>query len=383
MKRMGLRSKLLAACSVVVVVSGCAAGQAVTASSSPPPTLDTPAGTSVVARLQVEPYAGFSWSPDGAHILVGNQDGSTVYDRHGRKVSEYRGQVGWADESHLLSPDGSIHSIAESQGLGSMSNAWVVANGHGTAMVVVAVPGCVGDPEIAWYRNGSLDLEHRESLTPIGWSADGSLALEGHMTCGAMDGELRGWKGDVTVVDIATGETKVTLHDVRGELAFSPGGKLLAAQSDTDVEVADIDAGTVSVAGNARLLAWTTARTLALRAGETLELAELLDQLKVTTPEPSEILMPSPIDGVALGVDVKGNALGIEGPETGPLGLTDQDLAIDANPQPAADEWVGTWLQPNYWSPDGRMLVLPAIDRQTLVLLSVNPGQLVGSSPSN
>ena len=80
------------------------------------------------------------------------------------------------------------------------------------------------------------------------------------------------------------------------------------------MEIADLGGGAVVVAKGVRLLAWTTDDTLALRGGETLEVAELLGGLEVTTPEPSEVLIPSPVVGIALGIDVHGKAIEVRAP---------------------------------------------------------------------
>lgn len=370
---------------VLSMATAVAACSTLVASPSPPPpvgpTHDTPAGSAIVAKLPVPQYGIFSWSPDGRYLLVGNQNGSIVYDREGRQVSQFPGEAGWLDATHVIGPDDSVRSVADSPGLGYMPNAWVVASGHGSAMVVVSVPGCVGDPWIDWYRDG--DFVHTdEQLTPFGWSPDGRFALEGHMTCGQEEAELHGWKGDVDAVEISSGKTEVKLTNVRGELAFSPSGKMLAAQSDSDVEIADIDTGSISVAKGVRLLAWVTDQRLALRAGETLEVADLSDGFEVTTPEPSEILVPSVIDGVALGIDVHGAAIEVRGPKDSLFSLRDEKLAIVANPQPAANEAVYSVLQPTYWSPDGRMLVLPTADGRAIDLISVDPAKPTGSQPS-
>jgi len=378
---------VVAAVMTVAVVSGACTGTGAApqspsvmpnrsgAPASTPGTPDTPAGTAVIARVPVGQYGTFSWSPDGRYLLAGNSEGSTVTDRYGRAVSSFTGQAGWLDATHVIGPDGSVHAVTDSQGTGYLANAGVVANGHGTAIVIVAVPACTGDPMVAWYRNGVFDLQKQEKLTPLGFSPDGSLALIGHLTCSSQDVELHGWKGDVDVLDLASEKTRVTLHDVRGELAWSPGARLLAAQSDGDVEVADVETGAMWTAKGVRLLAWTADRDLALRAGNTLELARIAGGLDVTTSEPGEILVPSPLQDVALGLDVDGNLIEVRGPNGSLLALQGEKLAIDPNPAPGANDYATTWLQEGYWSPDGRMVAVWSQNKTSVALIAVDPGQ--------
>jgi len=99
-----------------------------------------------------------------------------------------------------------------------------------------------------------------EKATPYGWSPDGTLALLGHFQCESQDAELHGWKGPVDVVDFATGKIVGTAPGVRGEMAFSPDGAELAAQSDADLNVVDLAGGTVETVPGARFLAGSTPR---------------------------------------------------------------------------------------------------------------------------
>ena len=367
--------RVFAAAVFVAAIGGCSAGVDASPTRQPStPTLEAPAASGVVARLPLPQYGRFSWSADGASLLVADQNGSTVYDRRGHDFSTFAGSVGWLDPSHVVGPGGSVALVQKSQGLAYSPNSWVVGSGHGAAIVVVAVPACVGDPIVDWYRDGTY-RRTQEKLTPFGWSPDGRYVLEGHLTCSGMDAELHGWKGVVDIVDFASGKTVASLTDVRGEMAFSPSGTRLAAQSDGDVELADLATGMVSSVKNARFLAWTTDHTLALRAGETLEVAELLGGLKVTTPEPSEILMPSSVDGVAIGIDVHGKAIEIRASGSSLLALGAANLTIDANEAVGADEHEETRLAPSYWSPDGRMVALPSTDGSSIVLVSVSPAQ--------
>jgi hypothetical protein len=377
----------VAAGSILAIVAGCtAAGSGGTpvsvpsAQASPPPSVDSSLGTGIVARLPMPQWASFSWSPDGAYLLIANSSGSRVYDRHGAATSSFAGDVGWLDASSVIDTSGSIRPIRGGNATGYVANTGVVASGHGAAAIIVARPACEGDPLVDWYRDGAY-RRTGEQVTPFGWSADGRYIVEGHLTCSSMDAELHGWKGKVDVVDFASGKTLATMPDVRGEMAFNPSGTRLAAQSDSEVEIADLGGGAVVVAKGVRLLGWTTDHTLALRSGETLEVAELLGGLQVTTPEPSEMLIPSPVDGIALGIDVHGKAIEVRSPRGSLLGLRGADLTIDANPEPAADEHQSTRLAAAYWSPDGRMLALPTADGLSIALISVDPDRPAAPSP--
>ncbi len=377
----------VAAGSILAVVAACtAAGTGGTpvsvpsAQVSPPPSLGSSPGTGIVARLPMPQWSNFSWSPDGAYLLIANASGSRVYDRHGAATSSFAGDLGWLDASSLLDTSGSIRPVRGGNATGYVANAGVVASGHGSAAIIVARPACEGDPLVDWYRDGAY-RRTGEQVTPFGWSADGRYIVEGHLTCSSMDAELHGWKGKVDVVDFASGKTLASVEGVRGEMALNPSGTWLAAQSDSDVEIVDLGSGTVAVAKGVRLLAWTSDHTLALRGGETLEVAELLGGLHVTTPEPSEVLIPSPIDGLALGIDVHGKAIEVRGPSESLLGLRGADLTIDANPDPAADEHQSTRLAPAYWSPAGRLLALPSADGLSIALISVDPDRPAAPSP--
>ncbi|MGZ6314145.1 MAG: hypothetical protein ACXWNI_00745, partial [Candidatus Limnocylindrales bacterium] len=217
--RRGRRRIVVAAAAVLVVAAVATAGLLVLRGGGPAvggagggastgtatgTDLPTPAGTGIVARLPIAQYSTFSWAPDGGHLLVANQSGSRVYDRFGKLVSEFGGAQGWLDSSHLVSSDGSVTAIDRSQPGASSANSGVVANGHGSAAIIVARPACVGDPLVNWYRNGAYE-KAQEKVSPFGWSPDGRLILKGHLDCSSEDAELHGWKGPVDVVDFATG----------------------------------------------------------------------------------------------------------------------------------------------------------------------------------
>jgi hypothetical protein len=122
--------------------------------------------------------------------------------------------------------------------------------------VVVAQPGCIGDPIIDWYKNGQF-VKVGEKATPYGWSPDGKLLLLGHMSCTDQEAQMHGWKGPVDVVDFASGRVVATTPAVRGAMAFNPSGTRLAAESDKDLEIVDFATKQVRTIPNARLLGWS------------------------------------------------------------------------------------------------------------------------------
>ncbi len=346
-------------------------------SSAPATTgLPTPAGTGVVARLSTGSGATFSWSPDGAHLLVSDGTGSRVYDRFGHQVSVFPSVEGWLDTSHLIGGDGAVVGIVESRGGSSPPSSQVVASGHGSAAVIVARPRCVGDPIVDWYRDGRFEQSH-ESVTPFGWSADGRLAVLGHMPCGSMDAEQHGWKGSVQVVEFATGHVVATVPDVRGELAFSPSGDDLAAQSDADLEVADLGTGDIDVLHGLRFLGWLDDETLYGEGASGVEVVDL-DPPSISTVIYQEWQAESPT-GLHIAADVTGAARRIVATD----GTTLMDLSLAgliAESYPPAGQPVVSSLQQSWWSPDGRMLALQSADGASLVLISVDPARPASSA---
>jgi hypothetical protein len=389
-RRLGIA---LIALSVAIVTGlvGCDGSDPTPIPVPPTPALDSPAGSTVVATL---PAAGarVSWSPYGRYLRVATSEGSIVYDRFGRMVSQFHGLVDWLDESHVLGPDGIARAVTESQGFGYVPNAWVVANGHGTGIVVVGVPGCVGDPIVAWYRNGSFDLAQPETFSPLGYSPDGDLALEGRMACSSGDAELHGWKGDVDVVELATGRTISTLHGIRGPMAFDPGGKSLAAQSDADLVIATGGESEIDTLPGVRLLAWLDEVRLAL-AGDGHQIVNVLARPEVEPGAADAFGIRSPAnvppgEAPTLQVSWTGRVLEVDGPDGRIIDLSSRGLTIALNPTPGQNDMAATGLQPDYWSPDGGMLALPTADGTSIVLVSVdpaNPAKAYASttSPSN
>jgi hypothetical protein len=332
--------------------------------------LTTPAGTGVVARLPNEQYSTFAWAPDGAHLLVASQSGSRVYDRFGKLVSEFGRAEGWLDAGHLIGDDGSVADFRQSQSSGPGSNSGVVANGHGSAAIIVARPGCTGDPLVDWYRDGHY-VRAGEKVSPFGWSPDGRFFLKGHLDCSSMDAELHGWKGPVQVVDFGSGRVLATAPAVRGEMAFSPDQTLLAAQSDTDLEIVDLGGQPVETLPGTRFLGWLDDETLYAVNGSQLELVDL-DPLAVNAAAGNEWQAESPT-GLHLAGDLTGAARRIVAQDgTTLLDLSSAGLVADA---PTVGDRVDSHLQPGWWSPDGRMLVLESADGASLVLLSVDPAK--------
>jgi len=362
----------------------------VTASSSSPASSmagataqGTPQVTGLIARLPLGQGSTFSWAPDGRHVLVSGESGSIVYDRFGNQTSAYGQFEGWLDATHLISGNGHVAGIDEAYTGGPTSNSWVVANGHGSAAVIVAVPGCVGDPLIDWYKSGGY-VKSGEKATPYGWSPDGKLVLLGHLDCtdGGMDAELHGWKGHVDVVDFASSRVLATAPNVRGEMAFNPSSTRLAAQSDQDLEILDIATGRVKTVSGARLLGWADDdRLYCLTSGGSMALVGATAAI----PDFGGIIVDWSVPssaGPTVDVDSTGRAIRIAG-ENGKvlLDLSSANLVVDAN---QATGQVISALQQRWWSPDGRMLAVPSSDGTSLALFSVTdlPGDVASALPT-
>ena len=342
----------------------------------------TPSRTGVVARLPIGRYATFSWSPDGAHLLVSDvydETESRVYDRFGNLVSKFGPVEGWLDSSHLIGGDGYVADIHVSHSSGPKANSWVVASGHGSAAIIVGVPACTCDPMVDWYRDGQY-VRAGERVEPFGWSPDGRLVLRGHQPDTTMEAEIYGWKGSVDVVDFASGRVQATAPAVRGAIAFNPSGTRLAAESDKDLEIVDIATGHAKTVSNARLLGWadndriyclTTDGSVAL-VGATAQISDFGGVLTAGWPIASSI-------GPRLLVDANGAATRIvsANDKTTLLDLASAGLVAvpDLAPGAAAAQPRSTALRQSPWSPDGRMLVLETSDGTSLVLLSVDPAQ--------
>ena len=337
-------------------------------------TLATPPGTGIVARLPSDSTAAFSWSPDGKYLLVtsGLQYTSRVYDRFGKLVSQFGSIEGWLDASHLIDGSGYISDVATSHTGGPTANSRVVASGHGAAAIIVAVPGCTGDPIIDWYRDGKY-VKTGEKATPYGWSPDGKLALLGHFQCEGMDAELHGWKGPVDVVDFATGKVLGTAPGVRGEMAFSPDGSELAAQSDTNMEIVDLAGGSMETVPGARFLGWLDTGSLHAATSSGVEFVDLDAGVALRPTTGNEWQAESPT-GLHLRADTTGTARQIVAADGSTL-LDLSSAGLIAEQYPATTDHVSSWLQPGWWSPDGGMIALKSADGQSLVMLSVDPSK--------
>ena len=347
-----------------------------------PTAYGTPRQTGLVALL---PVGGqLSWSPDGEHLLLWSESRSVVYDRFGNIVNSFGQAEGWLDSTHLISGDGHVAGINEPYSGGPTSNSWVVASGHGTSAVIVAVPACVGDPIIDWYKNGAY-VRAGEKATPYGWSPDGKLVLLGHLDCsvGGMDTELHGWKGHVDVVDFASGRVLATAPGVRGEMAFNPSATMLAAQSDADLEVVTVAGGGVQTIPGARFLSWLDDDHLYYRAGADVMMLNLRSGALASAPAPNgEWAITSP-SGPHLVLDASGAPRRIVSADwmTTLLDLSSSSLAVYDNP--AADQ-MGTSVQSRSWSPDGGLLAVPSTDGTSLALFSVTglPGEVASALPT-
>jgi hypothetical protein len=334
---------------------------------------ETPAGTGIVARLALGAHPTFSWSPDGTYVLVsGAGDYSTnVYDRFGKLVSQFGSLEGWLDATHLIDGSGYVSDVRTSHTGGPTANSWVVAGGHGSAAIIVSVPGCVGDPIIDWYRDGTYEKTGQKA-TPFGWSEDGKLALLGHMDCSSQDAEMHGWKGSVDVMDIASGKVVATVSGVRGEMAFSPDDSHLAAQSDADLKVVDLSSGVTQTLLGQRFLGWLDAKRL-YAAGASVANIVTLDPAGIDATTAGVWQAESPT-GLHLEGDLTGAATRILASDGSTL-LDLSGAGLQADQYSPADAPVTSWLQPNWWSPDGRMLALNSTDGKSLVLISVDPAK--------
>jgi WD40 repeat protein len=341
--------------------------------------LPTPRGTGLVARLSVGAGATFSWAPDGHHLLVSDEVGSRVYDRFGKLVSDFAPVEGWLDAGRLVGGDGSVVDISHSQPGASPAGSAVLANGHGSAAIVVAQPTGCGDPVVNWYRDGKY-VKANESVTPLGWSPDGRYVLLGHEACDAST-PATGWERQVQVVDFASGRVAVTLANVQGEIAFSPDGGSIAAQSGPDLEIGDLDTGEPETIPGARFLGWLDQESIFVAFGSRIQFVDL-DPVDVSAATYAEWKASSPT-GLALAGDLTGAARAIVAVNGSQL-LDLSAAGLAAQPYSAADQASETYLQPGWWSPDGGMLALESTDGTFIALISVDPsrpGSWASSAP--
>ena len=359
-------------------------GQSSNAATTPPVTPVTPNGTpqetGLVARL---PLGGqVSWAPDSQHLLVASQAQSIVYDRFGNAISTFGQVEAWLDATHLISGDGRVAAIDEPYTGAPQDNTWVVGSGHGAAAIVVAMPGCVGDPIIDWYRDGHY-VKASEKATPFGWSPDGKLVLLGHHDCADSVSAMDNWKGSVDVVDFSSGKVLATAKNVRGDMAFNPSATLLAAQSDANLDIVTIAGGAVRTIPGARFLGWFDDDHLYYMANSTLEMLNLRAGASASARVSSgEWQVPSP-SGPWLVVDNAGAARRIATAD-GTTTLLDLSSAGLLVPEGETSVNAPSALQQRWWSPDGRMLALAARDATFLALFSVTdlPGSIAGALPT-
>ncbi len=322
----------------------------------------------MVARLGPGAY---SWSPDSAHLLVSVYGkNSEVFDRAGKAAGTFGATVGWLDAGHLINEFGRVDSLAAPELSEPGDNSWVFANGHGSAAIIVAVPGCDGDPQVVWYRDGSLGVA-RETVKPFGWSVDGRLALLGHYSCDHP--ELAGWQGRVDVVDFATRQTLVGAGGVTGKMALNPAATRLAAQSGTNVKVVDVADGPSMTIADAVFLGWRDSEHLYLKTGakDEIRLVDVSGGRTQAGTAAGAWLIPSNA-GPFVEADASGAVRRIVGSDgaTTLLDLSGESLVADSALTSAPD-YARNWAGP--WSPDGRMLVLESHGGTALYLFSVDP----------
>jgi hypothetical protein len=382
-RTMGTRGALAGLALVVIVVAGAAwlgsRGPTEPGASVAATRTAGQVGTGVVATLPSEPaYVSYSWAPDGEHLYVSDTNTYTgrLYRRSGQLVAAVGPGESWLDASHLIDDRGYVWAVTDKwvpRTGDYVYYLWSVANGHGAAAVVLSVAACTCDPEITWYRDGSLHPTG-EAATPIGWSTDGRLFLEGHMNPGGMDLEMSGWKGSVEIVGLASGRVLATVPDVRGAVGFNPSSTRLAAQSDSNVEIVAVAGGSSATISGARFLGWLDDDRLYVLAGEKVELVDLGAGGAGTVVPSSEWQIPSPA-GPRLVVGANGAVERIVAADGSTLlDLSSSSLSVSV---PPGDGYVGTSLRSplEWWSPDGGMLALKSTDGSSIVLISVNPNE--------
>jgi WD40 repeat protein len=368
---LGLRASSVPGSSGAPSAGGTSASGSPGAVVSPSPTAARAAGTRVVARLPIGQFATFSWSPRDEILLVSDGAGSRLYDGDGNQISVFGPIEGWLDSAHLIGGDGFVSPIADGHVSGPTSNSRVVGSGHGAAAIVVAVPACTCDPIIDWYRDGKY-VKAQQKATPYGWSPDGKYVLLGHMDASTVSSADDRWKGPVDVVDFATSRVVATIPGVRGAMAWNPSGTRLAAESDTALEILDIETGKIKTAASARLLGWADDDYVSVfRSGGSFAVVGATP----TTPDVGAVVLgwsvPSST-GAQLIPDGEGMATRIATANAKTTLLDLSSAGLVARPD-LAGNYPGTGLLHSPWSADGRMLALPSADGTSIALISVDP----------
>jgi hypothetical protein len=249
----------------------------------------------------------------------------------------------------------------------------VFANGAGVAAIVVApASGPCADPTVNWYRNGRYSKSN-DKVTPFGWSPDGKLALLGHAACTGSDASA-GWKGTVSVTDATGTNVLASIPEVRGEMAFSPDFSEVAAQSDADLKLLDLAGQPPALDSmpGLRFLGWLDVESMFAAGGSQVEFVDL-DPPNIAPAPNGDWKAISPT-GLHIAADLSGAALRIDASDGSTLLNLSSDGLLAERYAPAGEP-AQTWLQPSWWSPDGRMLVLQSTAGDSLALIAVNPAR--------
>ncbi len=118
-----------------------------------------------------------------------------------------------------------------------------------------------------------------------------------------------------------------------------------------------------------RFLGWLDQESLFAASGSQIQFIDL-DPIDVSTATYGEWKTSSP-SGLELAGDLSGAAraiLATNGSQL--LDLSSAGLAAERYPAAGESE---TYLQPNWWSPDGGMLALESSDGASISLISVDP----------